>query len=64
MTGDWAVFSHLSDIVFTDFEKVREEIERETDRITGTNKGISSVPITLTIYSHKVYHNLFIILTI
>lgn len=27
------------------------EIEAETDRITGTNKGISSVPINLRVYS-------------
>lgn len=51
---DWAIFTHHPDIIFTDFTKVREEIENETDRLTGTNKGISPVPINLTIYSHKV----------
>lgn len=34
-----------------DFEEVRLEIEAETDRITGSNKGISSVPINLRVYS-------------
>ena len=34
-----------------DFEEVRAEIEAETDRITGSNKGISPVPINLCVYS-------------
>lgn len=40
--------------MFYDFEKIREEIERETDRITGKNKGISNAPINLKIYSPHV----------
>ncbi|KAG8141812.1 hypothetical protein E2320_006485 [Naja naja] len=36
---------------FTDFEEIRMEIESETDRVTGSNKGISSVPINLRVYS-------------
>lgn len=51
---DWAEFGHLPGVVFSDFQQVREEIERETDRVTGSNKGISPIPITLTIYSEKV----------
>ena len=35
----------------TDFDEVRKEIEAETDRETGTNKGISNKPINLKIYS-------------
>lgn len=34
-----------------DFDEVRQEIEAETDRITGSNKGISPVPINLRVYS-------------
>uniref|UniRef100_A0A6I8RRB7 Dynamin-2 n=1 Tax=Xenopus tropicalis TaxID=8364 RepID=A0A6I8RRB7_XENTR len=39
---------------FTDFDEVRQEIEAETDRVTGTNKGISPVPINLRVYSPNV----------
>lgn len=34
-----------------DFDEVRMEIESETDRITGSNKGISPIPINLRVYS-------------
>lgn len=34
-----------------DFDEVRREIEAETDRITGSNKGISNIPINLRVYS-------------
>lgn len=34
-----------------DFNEVRQEIEGETDRITGSNKGISNLPINLRVYS-------------
>lgn len=34
-----------------DFEEVRLEIEAETDRLTGSNKGISPFPINLRVYS-------------
>ena len=52
---DHAIFSHSSDNqVFTDFDEVRNEIQRETDRIAGRNKNISSDPITVKIYSKDV----------
>lgn len=35
-------------------EEIRLEIEAETDRCTGSNKGISSMPINLKIYSPYV----------
>lgn len=35
-----------------DFDAVRKEIEDETDRITGANKGISPVPINLRVFRH------------
>lgn len=34
-----------------DFNEVRGEIEGETDRVTGSNKGISNIPINLRVYS-------------
>lgn len=39
---------------FTDFTEICKEIEGETERTTGTNKGISSEPINLRIYSPHV----------
>ncbi|XP_018419545.1 PREDICTED: dynamin-1 isoform X6 [Nanorana parkeri] len=47
-------FLHCKGKKFTDFEEIRLEIEAETDRITGTNKGISPVPINLRVYSPNV----------
>lgn len=35
-------------------QDIRAEIERETDRITGTNKGISKQTINLRVYSPHV----------
>ncbi|KAI0988095.1 hypothetical protein GJ496_011594 [Pomphorhynchus laevis] len=48
---EWAVFEHCPDTIFTDFNEVREEIISETDKLTGTNKNISDVPIILKIFS-------------
>lgn len=39
---------------FYDFNEIREEIQRETDRICGQNKGVSSTPINLRIHSPNV----------
>ncbi|XP_072064167.1 dynamin-related protein 12A-like [Arachis hypogaea] len=39
---------------FTEFVTVWQEISDETDRETGCSKGISSVPIHLSIYSPHV----------
>nr|CAG4643752.1 EOG090X01UE [Lepidurus arcticus] len=50
---EWAKFLHL-DKVFTDFSEIRQEIEAETERTAGPNRGISSVPINLKIYSSRV----------
>ncbi|KAI1718201.1 dynamin central region domain-containing protein [Ditylenchus destructor] len=53
-TEDFAVFDHEKEKHYTDFEEVRKEIERETDKLTGINKGISDVPIVLKVSSDKV----------
>ncbi|KAJ3594565.1 hypothetical protein NHX12_003872 [Muraenolepis orangiensis] len=47
--AEWAEFLHCKGKKFTDFDEVRQEIEAETDRVTGGNKGISSVPINLRV---------------
>ena len=48
---EWAEFLHQKGKKYTDFSEVRKEIELETDRLTGHNKGISAVPINLRVYS-------------
>ncbi|GAB1285606.1 Dynamin-3 [Apodemus speciosus] len=50
----YAEFLHCKGKKFTDFDEVRHEIEAETDRVTGMNKGISSIPINLRVYSPHV----------
>ncbi|XP_077353656.1 dynamin-1a isoform X12 [Festucalex cinctus] len=51
---EYAEFLHCKGKMFTDFDEVRQEIEAETDRMTGANKGISPVPINLRVYSPHV----------
>ncbi|KAI6149620.1 Dynamin central region-domain-containing protein [Pisolithus tinctorius] len=50
---EWAQFLHI-DKRFTDFNDVRREIEQETFRVAGQNKGVSKLPISLRIYSPNV----------
>uniref|UniRef100_A0A3P8SDA2 Dynamin-2 n=1 Tax=Amphiprion percula TaxID=161767 RepID=A0A3P8SDA2_AMPPE len=52
--AEYAEFLHCKGRKFVDFDEVRLEIEAETDRITGSNKGISSIPINLRVYSPNV----------
>ncbi|KAF7690918.1 hypothetical protein HF521_011215 [Silurus meridionalis] len=52
--AEYAEFLHCKGKKFVDFEEVRTEIEAETDRITGSNKGISPIPINLRVYSPNV----------
>ncbi|XP_030219301.1 dynamin-3 [Gadus morhua] len=52
--AEWAEFLHCKGKKFTDFDEVRQEIEAETDRVTGANRGISPVPINLRVYSPHV----------
>jgi len=48
---EWGEFLHLPSKRFYDFSEIREEIQRETERTTGRNKGISNQTINLKIYS-------------
>ncbi|KAJ3774531.1 Dynamin central region-domain-containing protein [Lentinula raphanica] len=50
---EWGQFLHL-DKRFTDFDEIRKEIEQETLRVAGQNKGISKLPISLRIFSPNV----------
>ncbi|CAK9290928.1 unnamed protein product [Gordionus sp. m RMFG-2023] len=51
---EWAKFLHTKDKIFTDFDEVKLEIERETEKLTGNNKGVSDEPITVKVFSPKV----------
>ncbi|XP_065355788.1 dynamin-1-like protein [Calliphora vicina] len=50
---EWGKFLHTKK-TFTDFNQIRTEIEEETDRIAGSNKGICSDAINLKIFSTRV----------
>ena len=50
---EWGQFLHV-DKRFTEFSEIRREIEAETFRVAGQNKGISKLPIHLRIYSPNV----------
>ncbi|KAI5812543.1 Dynamin central region-domain-containing protein [Pyronema omphalodes] len=51
---EWAEFLHIPGQKFFDFNKVREEIVRETESKAGKNVNISPKPINLRIYSPRV----------
>eukprot|EP00055_Hartaetosiga_balthica_P003852 m.9176 g.9176 ORF g.9176 m.9176 type:complete len:818 (-) comp3388_c1_seq1:75-2528(-) len=53
-TAEYGEFLHCKGRKFTDFDEICREIEAETDRVTGTNKGISNVPINLSVHSPHV----------
>jgi len=57
--AEYAEFLHCKGRIFTDFDLVRKEIEDDTDRVTGANKGISNIPINLRVYSpHGAYKHM------
>lgn len=51
---EWGKFLHTKNKLYTDFDEIRQEIENETERISGNNKGISPEPIHLKIFSPNV----------
>ncbi|KAG0265798.1 vacuolar protein sorting-associated protein 1 [Actinomortierella ambigua] len=51
---EWGEFLHQPGVKYTDFNLIREEIERDTELKTGKNAGISPLPINLRIYSPNV----------
>jgi len=52
--NEYGEFLHAKGKVFSDFDEIRREIEADTDRLTGNNKGISNLPINLRVYSPHV----------
>ncbi|GJE87963.1 dynamin family GTPase [Phanerochaete sordida] len=52
--NEWGEFLHLPGQKFFDFNKIRDEIVRDTEAKTGRNAGISPLPINLRIYSPNV----------
>jgi vacuolar protein sorting-associated protein 1 len=51
---EWGEFLHIPGQKFYDFNKIREEIVKETEAKAGRNVGISPAPINLRIYSPNV----------
>jgi len=52
--NEWGEFLHLPGQKFYDFNKIRDEIVRDTEAKTGRNAGISPLPINLRIFSPNV----------
>ncbi|KAL4971864.1 Dynamin central region-domain-containing protein [Aspergillus desertorum] len=52
--NEWAEFHHQPGRKYDDFALVKQEIEAETARIAGNNKGINRQPINLKIFSPHV----------
>ncbi|KAK4104934.1 hypothetical protein N658DRAFT_418039 [Parathielavia hyrcaniae] len=53
-TEEWGEFLHIPGQKFYDFNKIRDEISRETEAKVGRNAGISPAPINLRIISPNV----------
>lgn len=53
-TAEWGEFLHAPGKVFDEFDKIRQEIQAETDRVVGHNKNVSDKPIRLKIFSPNV----------
>jgi len=51
---EYGEFLHAKGQKFMEFSAIMKEIEDETDRVTGGNKGISNLPINLRVYSPHV----------
>jgi hypothetical protein len=51
---EWGEFLHKPNQIFYDFQHIKKEIEDETERSTGKNKGVSQIPINLKIFSPHV----------
>ncbi|KAM0705529.1 hypothetical protein Q7P35_006888 [Cladosporium inversicolor] len=51
---EWGEFNHIPGRRFYDFQEIKREIENETNRIAGANKGINRQPINLKVYSSHV----------
>lgn len=55
---EWGKFLHTKNKIYTDFREIRQEIENETDRMTGSNKvswDLKMVTIIWMNYMTKFY---------
>ena len=50
----YGVFLHRGEQRYYNFDEICQEIQQDTDKVSGSNKGISSESITLRIYSPHV----------
>ena len=50
---EWGEFLHIPQQKFHSFSDIRAEIETDTLRVAGSNKGIAKIPIHLRIYSAR-----------
>ena len=60
---EWAKFLHTKDKIYVDFNEVLKEVEKETDRIAGHNKGISQEPINLKVLYWVSNHSVILLAT-
>ena len=51
---EYGEFAHKPGEIFTDFDKINDEIVAETERVTGTGRNVSPDPIRLKLWSHDV----------
>lgn len=51
---EYGEFLHIPGQRFTDFSAIWAEIEAETQRVTGSNRGVSDRPIRLRVFSPHV----------
>ena len=51
---EYGEFLHDPGNKYFDYEEIRKEIDRDTARICGENKGLSTKPINLKVYSPEV----------
>ncbi|CAO3702475.1 unnamed protein product [Rhizopus stolonifer] len=55
-TNEYAEFLHLPGQKIFDFDQIKIEIAKDTDRLAGENKSISNKPIHLKMYLKNVLH--------
>ena len=48
---EYGEFLHSKGKIFSDFNEINKEIGKETDRLIGSNKGISNIPNKLRVHS-------------
>lgn len=50
----YAELVHKKGKKFVDFEEIRKEIEEDTNKVAGSNKGVSNLPLVVKIYSKSM----------